>query len=203
LKEKIKDIRNAIDNECFLSALALALTLPDVCGKVEFLKEVGRKVYIDWFDKYVLPYYQDDSEYDNEYEGTQFDGKACYSLRCAYLHSGNMDIENGKLRVKINQFDLCISSTKDSGIYVDKCGVITSNYSDEIVYSVRLDVRKLCKTLCDAAEKYFKNHQNKGMFKEHEIHIINMEEEMFRLNPNYKPISAEELQIALEELKKQ
>ena len=194
LEEKIKDIRNALDNECFLSALALVLTLPDICGKVEFPKEVGRKGYIDWFDKYGLPYYQDNSEYDNEYEGTQFDGKACYSLRCAYLHSGNMDIENGKLRVKINQFDLCISSTKDSGIYVDKCGVITSNYSDEIVYSVRLDVRKLCKVLCDAVEKYIKDFQDKEMFKEHEVRIINLEEEMYRINSNYRPITPEEIQ---------
>lgn len=207
MKEKIKDIRNAIDNGCFLSALALALTLPDVCGKVEFPKEEGKKyhskkAYIDWFNKYVFTYYQGSSEHVNEYAGTQFEGNACYSLRCAYLHSGNMDIEDEKLCVKINQFGLCISSNKDSGIYSDMHGVGTSYFSNKKMYKVRLDVRKLCKILCDAAEKYYKDHQNKEMFKEHEIRIINIEEEMFRIDSKYKPITDEELQMAIEELQK-
>ena len=34
--EKINSIRRAIECECYLPALALALTLPDICGQIEY-----------------------------------------------------------------------------------------------------------------------------------------------------------------------
>ena len=194
MKEKIKDIRNALDNGCFLSALALALTLPDICGRVKFRGEKGKKVYIYWFDEFVSPYYQSDDKYADVYKGTEFNGTVCYSLRCAYLHSGNADLKEQDPYIEINQFDLCLSNNKNSGVYVDMHEVITPDCSDEKMYRVRLDVRKLCKILCDAAEKYYIDHEDKEMFKEHAIRIISMEEEMCRINSNYKPITAGELQ---------
>ena len=42
LLEIIKEIEKALDNEMFLSALALTLTLPDICGKAEY-PELGNK----------------------------------------------------------------------------------------------------------------------------------------------------------------
>lgn len=33
----VEDIERAIEHECYFSALALALTLPDICGKAEYL----------------------------------------------------------------------------------------------------------------------------------------------------------------------
>lgn len=184
MEEKIKDIRNALDNECYLSGLALALTLPDICGKVMFRGKKGRNVYIDWFDEFVSPYYQGDGT--DLYEITKFDGTACYSLRCAYLHSGNADLKEQNPSLKINQFNLCLSSNKDNGVYVDMHGVITSVCSNEKMYRVRLDVRKLCITLCNVAENYYIYHEDKEMFKEHGIRIINMEKEMYRINSNFK-----------------
>ncbi len=180
LIEKIKDIGNALNNKNFLSALALALTIPDICGKVEFPNDAGKENYIGWFDKYIYPYYQYNGQYAENYHGTEFDGKACYSLRCAFLHSGNTDIENKKLEVKINQFELCLSSTEDNGIYGDHFGVTTSNYLDTVDYSVRLDVRRLCKIICDAAEKYYQENDQRA-FEDHTCHILNIEEESNRI----------------------
>ena len=34
--DKIVAIRKAIECECYLPALALALTLPDICGQIEY-----------------------------------------------------------------------------------------------------------------------------------------------------------------------
>jgi hypothetical protein len=36
LLEKIKDINLALTNKSYLSALALSLTLPDICGQIEY-----------------------------------------------------------------------------------------------------------------------------------------------------------------------
>ena len=51
MKEKINDIKEAVANKAFQSALALALTLPDICGEIEYPTESsGRKRYAKWCD---------------------------------------------------------------------------------------------------------------------------------------------------------
>lgn len=168
---KIDDISKALENECFYSALALALTLPDICGKVEFPNIKNKddyfdsRVYIKWFDKHVYPvYYKYDSDYCKEYEGTEFNGNACYQLRCSFLHSGNLDIINKKRGVKINKFELSINGAERFGILDDER---SKNYQ------VRLDIRSLCRNLCDAAQGYYEQRENKDLFHDYSISIIN------------------------------
>lgn len=38
MKEKVLQIRKALEAEIYLPALALALTLPDICGQIEYPK---------------------------------------------------------------------------------------------------------------------------------------------------------------------
>jgi len=47
----ISEIKKSIDNECFIAALALALTLPDICGKAEYPNEGNTKRYIEFTEK--------------------------------------------------------------------------------------------------------------------------------------------------------
>ena len=54
---KISEIRKALKLELYNCALALALTLPDVCGKVEFPNAGVSKRYKEWFDKYAQSYF--------------------------------------------------------------------------------------------------------------------------------------------------
>ena len=193
MEEKIKDIRSAIDNRCFLSGLALALTLPDICGKVRYPREKYKGPYIKWVDEYVTPYYcHPDDKFEGIYKNTEFNGEVCYSLRCAYLHSGNIDLQEQNKDILINPFDLCISSNQDNSIYSEMQGVTTSDFSGEKKYSLRLDLRRLCNTLCDVAEKYYQKHENKKLFLEHTIHIINMDEEICKIHPNYKPLTIDD-----------
>lgn len=58
------------------SALALALTLPDICGSIEYPNEgkVGVR-YRNWCDTWGRM--------------LAVSGADCYALRCAYLHSGS------------------------------------------------------------------------------------------------------------------
>ena len=49
----IKEINLSLENECYLSALGMALTLPDICGKAEYPNEKSTtKRYIEWFNTY-------------------------------------------------------------------------------------------------------------------------------------------------------
>ena len=36
---RIDEIEKSLENECYIAALALALTLPDICGKAEYPSE--------------------------------------------------------------------------------------------------------------------------------------------------------------------
>ena len=50
----VDDIRVALNNNLYFVALSTALTLPDICGKVEYPDEnSSRKRYIDWYDKEI------------------------------------------------------------------------------------------------------------------------------------------------------
>ena len=56
----IKEIKVALDNECYIVALMGALTLPDICGKSAYpnVERVGDR-YKRWCDTYVYPKIQD------------------------------------------------------------------------------------------------------------------------------------------------
>ena len=109
--DKINDIRKALEVKAYLSALSLALTLPDICGKLECPDEqkVGVR-YSKWFDNYVSNWFNP----PNEDRFPQFTGELCYKLRCAFLHAGNTEIP-------IDHFDLCIEG----------CGVWGSTWNNE------------------------------------------------------------------------
>lgn len=51
-------MNKALDNDCFFSALSLALTLPDICGKAKYPTDGNKKRYIAWYDEYVGAYEQ-------------------------------------------------------------------------------------------------------------------------------------------------
>ena len=48
----IKDIKNALNNKNYYTALSLALILPDICIHSKQLD--GRLEYIKWVNKHVL-----------------------------------------------------------------------------------------------------------------------------------------------------
>jgi hypothetical protein len=171
---KIEDIKKALGNGAYLATLALTLTLPDICGQVEYPDEKSsRKLYSAWFNKYVYEvHFKYDGEYKDSYTGTEFDGDACYALRCKYLHNGNTNINK---KVEITDFELCITSTDDSGIYVSKFGVTTDLNTSIRTNSVRLDVRDLCNKICMAVAQYYNANKDKGGFKDHSVKIIDME----------------------------
>jgi hypothetical protein len=193
--EKIKDIERALEAKAYLSALALSLTLPDICGKVENPSHSNRTTkrdYIAWFDRYVSGYYtaQEDkfkssrisSESENMGSCTpHFDGRACYSLRCSFLHSGNDGVET---EPQIDKFELSITSDVD-GVYVENYGrsIIDGRITE---YHIRLDIRLLCKRICEAAREYYDNHADKSLFDPYKITILNIPEYVTKMKSGFK-----------------
>lgn len=52
----INDVEKSLDKDCLFSALALALTIPDVCGKISYPSKKPSDRYINWFDEHIGNY---------------------------------------------------------------------------------------------------------------------------------------------------
>ena len=120
IRDYLTDIIKAKENGAYFSALALALTIPDVCGKIEGIGENSREKYIKWFDKWIYKYFeipQSENPELSKYDDLLiFDGRVCYALRCAFLHSGNANLkENPSLGVKLDRFELCVCESEWQG----------------------------------------------------------------------------------------
>ena len=81
----------------------VALTLPDIAGKIEYPISSSRVRYSSWFNKYVGERYKSRIGARNE-EHTFLSGNDCYALRCAYLHEGVTDISGQKSRDVLDDF---------------------------------------------------------------------------------------------------
>ena len=112
LVDKADDIERALQAGAYLSAFALALTVPDICSKIEYpgLK-VGER-YKKWMDEHYVRWEQNPKlrEQGAGYESlrdleSRLDGNFYYQVRCSYLHSGNTDVS----RCNIDSLNLILT----------------------------------------------------------------------------------------------
>lgn len=164
----IKEIENCVKSNNLRCALEMALTLPDICGIIEYPAEKSSKNrYVKWCEKYLFnqgyyPYFVvDDHKKCEEWEKVRaIEPAMCYKLRCAFLHSGNLKL-NQKNNDNFPVFNLHISSSMENGIYVDK---IVSDSKE-----ISMDIRKLARLLCNAAKDYYDSYEDKQDFIDHHI----------------------------------
>lgn len=153
LNRIVEEVYRSIDNECYIAALTLALTIPDICGKAEFPEEKStKKRYIYWYDRHV-GYTEAVS---NPFRPMPYaSGEVVYSLRNSVLHQGtpNIEIKNIKEeRNVVDKFTLTIADAYDGG---------GSHYSigwDGKVRNRTLEINivNLCIKLCRVAEGHYK-----------------------------------------------
>lgn len=108
-EEIIEDINRALDAGAHLSALALAIAIPDFCGKYyirkteDCNKEFGNKFrYITWYKKYVLMETNEEKN-DGDYskmETAHLSPEQCFALRCSFLHAMSENINEQKGAMK-------------------------------------------------------------------------------------------------------
>ena len=117
----INEIRKCMDCDCLLAGLALALILPDICGKAEFPQEnSSKKRYIQWYDETVGITEKPPKSTKRNTEMPYLSGEVIYSLRCQFLHQGTPNIEAAKIKeaaCKIDDFTLLLQK-KTRSIYI-------------------------------------------------------------------------------------
>lgn len=182
--DKINEIEIALENNLFQSALALTLTLPDICGLIEYPKKGVGERYISWFDNYVYKYYyKNDTSYDGVYE---FTGEVCYQLRNKFLHEGHTHAYESN-KIPIDSFEL-VDTRNSAGIpkystaYSDfaigdeveteNIDFDRVNWHSEKLYGISIDISYFCTSICNAAKSYYNSKDDKSLFKNQECIII-------------------------------
>jgi len=164
----VSEIRTALSHELYLSALALALTLPDTCGKAEYPGEKHNGVrYKNWCSQFVITDrcdspYGCDMPYLNE--------EIIYSLRNSLLHQSTPNVEASKIheiRCQVDKFELVISG--DNSANGDLSMVAYGKDMQIVRRELKVHVFHLCYILCTAAENYYGNNKEKFDFIKYSI----------------------------------
>lgn len=175
----VNEINRCMENDCYLAALALALTLPDTCGKAEYPQEnSSKKRYIDWYDKNVGYYEKPPKSTNSETEMPYLSGEVVYNLRCQYLHQSTPNIEAARIKeeaCQIDDFTLLIEKKNEFDSYMDSAAVFSSGTDPDgknplcQFRSYEVSIRRLCMILCLCAEAYYKENRDKFNFFQYEI----------------------------------
>lgn len=180
----IEDINKSLDNNAYLAALSLALTLPDICGKAAYPCEKSTKRrYVDWYDdnigQYEHPPYKDGEQWL-----PYLSGELVYQLRCSMLHQGTPTIDHEQICdevCKIDKFALIIQGKNDLEIYGDSACLSKSCFGNQVTKVERtyhVNVRRLCFVICACAKGYF--HENRNKFDFFNYTIIDYDKEVNR-----------------------
>ena len=179
LERIIGEIRQCLEKNCLLAGLALALTLPDICGKAEYPQEnSNKKRYIQWYDENVGITEKPPKFTQSDTEMPYLSGEVVYSLRCQFLHQGTPNIEAAKIKeeaCRIDDFTLLIQKENSLDIYSDSAAVFscgTDPDGKKPIYKLRsyeVNVRRLCMILCACAEGYYRGNTEKFNFFQYEI----------------------------------
>lgn len=168
----IDDMSKALEHDCYFSALAIALMLPDICGKAKYpIEKSTKKRYIDWYDEYVGQY-----EKFSGNDAPYLSGEVVYKLRCAFLHQGNPNIEKESISdeiCKIDHFSLLLEKKNKFDLYSDSASVSQWFFNDKGIGSpirnYQVSVRRLCMILAACANGYYRDHSEQFDFFEYDI----------------------------------
>lgn len=165
-----KNIQSCLKNDCHFGALALALTLPDICGETEYPTiNSSSQRYILWYNEYIGKYELDRSRSlgDNPLELPYLSGELVYQLRCSFLHSGNIDFKEKKIHDEQNQhleFILELRSHTDILATSTSTSVEIGKNGDIEQRSYTVGVAYLCKLLANASMDYYEKNKDKFHF---------------------------------------
>jgi len=134
----LDSIRAAVDDENWYAALALTLTLPDICARIE-TGERTRTVYFNW----RTDNFGKTCQYGNG-PSDHVKGQEVYLLRCAYLREGSHSLDPSE-RQKYNAT-------------IEKIKFVTSNdHLKTQGATVLLNARTFCEDMCSRVEEWETN----------------------------------------------
>lgn len=153
LQPLLDSIRAAVKDQNWHSALALALTLPDICARIETGQKGKRRYFKWWTDNFGDSYTYGSGPTDH------VKAEEVYLLRCAYLHEGSDSLDptdRQKLNALIEKFKF----------------VISNDHLKKQRTTVLLNVRTFCLDMCSRVEGWEKNVLSKDPHIQERAHEL-------------------------------
>ena len=182
----ISECRKALEQDMLFIALAVALTLPDICAKAQYPGiRNNKEVYTKWFDENIGQYEKCPCDHCKESPMPYLSGEVIYSLRCNMLHQGTPNVDLKQITAPENQIDeFVLEIDKHTGLYNsgDSCGIEQFFNGKEFVTTnrhYRINVRNFCWKICRIVENYYR--ENKELFNFIQFSTIDKEEELSKL----------------------
>ena len=130
-------VRNSISEKNWLAALAMALTLPDICANIEGTEGKPAEKYKTWFDKNLKHIYLGGAAGQEPL----LSGSDCYALRCSYLHDGSESPgDHHKARQVIKRYHF-----REPDFFMHR---------NRINDTLQLRVDLFCEEICTAVEQW-------------------------------------------------
>lgn len=142
MKRFLHSVDIALKAHDWYGALSTALTLPDICGRIEAPDQGSKPRYIDWFNRYLLQRYT--AQIGPQRTTHVFlHGEDCYALRCSYLHEGGGSIVDQRARKALNSFHFITPPPNNNLVHMNQSGNV-----------LQLQVDIFCREMCAAVEKW-------------------------------------------------
>jgi hypothetical protein len=133
-------IEQALVTHNYYAALALGLTMPDVCGKIQAPTVSSKARYRAWFKKYMQPQY---TRVAGGKKHVFLSAEDAYALRCSYLHAGSDSISNQRIRKALTSFHFTEPGS-DGGTW-------HRNQKNSVL---QLQVDIFCREMCEAVGRW-------------------------------------------------
>jgi len=140
MEHLIGAVEKAVKERNWYAALSLALTLPDICAKMESPSQGSAKRYIAWANAYFTPKYTHEIGPDRE-KHIFLSGSDLYALRCAVLHEGSDDIVMQRARESLDRFHI-IAPPKTGSVHCNQLGTILQVQVDILCRDICVSVRQ-------------------------------------------------------------
>ena len=150
MQNLLLSITKALENENWYAALFLALTLPDICGKIQYPKVKSSETrYVQWFNKYLSNKYTHEIGADRK-KHVFLSGEDCYALRCSLLHEGVDVISHQRCRKVLDSFVFLAKGPRSHCNYF--------NVGGHTFLQLRID--NFCEDVCAAVETWLSDVAN-------------------------------------------
>lgn len=179
MKRFTDSIRASLRQENWYAALALALTMPDICGRVDSPKSPSGPRYAAWFDAWMRSQHYESSvparfaeivpgvrQENGGWVRTIMSGDDCYALRCGFLHQGGADVSEqraAKIRAALDSFHFIVPP---AGLTIHK------NQADRVL---QLQVDMFCHEIADAVDAWALKNEGTPAFQKGVSNLLSIQ----------------------------
>ncbi|GAA4878741.1 hypothetical protein [Ferrimonas pelagia] len=154
-------VRKNIESKNWYGALFLALTMPDICGKLAYPEiEFAGQRYKKWFDANLAEVNKANIMGNEVVFLTATD---CWALRCSLLHQGTDNITDQRAQEIISKFEFTTM-----GMHRIKINSVLT-----------LNVASFCEEICQSVENWFNSVSDDTDIQESISKIISIKTEPF------------------------